>query len=62
MVMLTAWGSRVSYFTGALTRLFMLSSHPVATYIIHSHMVSLCTAAIQVDANANLQTPTTVAC
>lgn len=57
MALLTAWGLRAYYFTGALTRLFMLSCHPVAAYIIHRGMAFLRTAATQLDANANPQTP-----
>lgn len=62
MVLLTARGLRACYFTGALTRLFMLSFHRVAAYIIHRGMAFLRTAATQRDANANPQALLIVAC
>lgn len=45
MALRTAWGPRACYFTGALTRLFMLGCHPVAAYIIHGGRANLHAAA-----------------
>lgn len=57
MVLLTAQGLRAYYFTGDLTRLFMLSFHRVAAYIIHHGMAFLCTAAAQLYANVKSSGP-----
>lgn len=61
-MLLTARGLRAYYFTGALTRLFMLIFHRAAAYIIHHGMAFLRTAATKLNANANPQAPTHVAC
>lgn len=62
MVLLTAQGLRAYYFTGDLTRLFMLGFHRVAAYIIHRGMAFLCTAAAQLYANVNPQALPVAAC